>query len=140
MTNIILCGRTHEIGDVVMEMLKPEYEGMFCPVLVAWSDGTVVRFIMTPEQGIAEIPSLLKGDKPIFAILAGGGFNDEEFAKVKEAADAAGCKAVPWLRPDKTKPRPADPMSPEYAKVVGQRSKDGLKAVEGVTSGEVFWY
>lgn len=94
---------------------------------------------MTPEQGVAEIPPLLKGDKPIFAVLTGGGFNDEEFAKVKGAADAAGCKSVPWLRPDKTKPRPAD-GGPEYAKVVGQRSKDGLKSIEGSNSEGVVWY
>lgn len=105
-----------------------------------WSDDAVLAFIMSPEQGIAEIPSLLNGDKSVYAILTGGGFDDEEFAKVKAAADAAGCKPLPWLRPDKTKPRPADVFGGEYAKLIAQRARDGLESIKEPNSGEVVWY
>lgn len=85
------------------------------------------------EQGIAEIPSAL--DK-VFAVVTGGGYDDEAFAKMKDAT--IGCKEIPWLRPDKTKPGPQG-LPTEYAKAVAQRTKDTLNSIDRSKSG-VFLY
>lgn len=95
------------------------------------SDLSVVSFITSAEQGIAEIPPLLK-DKPLLAVVLGGGYNDEDFGKMKEAAQAAGSKSVPWLRPDMTKGGPKD-IGPDYPKVVAERAKTALM---GMKSGD----
>ena len=83
---------------------------------------------------------MLKGDKAVFAIVAGGGYDDKAFTMMKEATEAAGCKPVPWLRADTTKPGPKD-LGPGYAKIVAERAKAGLNGIERVgNSEEVFLY
>jgi hypothetical protein len=73
------------------------------------------------EQGVEEIPRLMK-EQDIYAIITGGGYDDEAFAKMKDATD----KPVPWLRPDKTRGSPQD-LGPGYPKIVGERAKAALK-------------
>lgn len=59
---------------------------------------------------------------------------------VKNATEAAGCKHVPWLRADKTKPGPKD-LGPGYANIVAERAKVGLNGVEhGGNTEEVVLY
>ena len=122
--SVILCGKSHEVGDVVIELLKPEYKGSSI-LITESSNQAVIRFITSTEQGVAEIPHL----KDVYAIITGGGYDDEAFAKLKEA----GGESVAWLRPDKTKPEPKD-LGPDYPKIVGERAKNALKdARPGVT-------
>lgn len=101
---------------------------------------TAVHFILTPADGVAKIPLLLKGEKtvpsvsalgsknysqPPAAVLIGAGYDDVAVAEMMEAAATAGTKPVPWLRPDMTKPAP--PLGPEYGKAMVQRIKETLK-------------
>jgi hypothetical protein len=87
---------------------------------------------MSVEQGVAEIPTLLK-EETVFAIMLGGGYDDEAFGKIKEAV---GNGPVPWLRPDKTKPGPKD-LGPGYPKIIAERAKAGLDNISG--SGIAFY-
>lgn len=89
----------------------------------------MIEFITSTEQGVAEIPALLKSE-PVYAVVTGGGYDDEAFGKMKEAADTAGCKSVPWLRPDRTKPGPQD-IGPDYPRVIAERAKAGLDSISG---------
>lgn len=89
----------------------------------------MITFITSTEQGVAEIPTLLK-EGPVHAIVIGGGYDDEAFTAFKAATEAAGCKPVHWLRADKTKPGPKD-IGPDYPKIVGGRAKAALKSISG---------
>ena len=65
--------------------------------------------------------------------MLGGGYNDEAFAKIREACE--GKSDVPWLRPDMSKPTP--PLGPEYGKHMVGRVKVCLKELaEGRKMGE----
>ncbi|KAI1736410.1 hypothetical protein F4680DRAFT_451957 [Xylaria scruposa] len=124
---IILCGKTEQIGQVVVAGLKPEYD--------------VIHFVMSPESGAVQIPAILRGEqsppsdstlgskdysKPPVAIVLGGGFDDAGVNVIKKASE--GIKPVPWLRPDLTKPAP--PLGPEYGKAMVARAKGLLAQLE----------
>ncbi|KAI0550416.1 hypothetical protein F4679DRAFT_583660 [Xylaria curta] len=124
---IILCGKTEQIGQVVVAGLKPEYD--------------VIHFVMSPESGAVQIPAILRGEqsppsdsalgskdysKPPVAIVLGGGFDDAGVNVIKKASE--GIKPIPWLRPDLTKPAP--PLGPEYGKAMVARAKALLAQLE----------
>lgn len=78
---------------------------------------------MSIEEGVSEIPGLLKGGD-IFAVVTGGGYDDEAFGTLKKSADDAGCPQVPWLRPDKSKPGPQQMgVGISHANVIAERTK-----------------
>jgi hypothetical protein len=93
----------------------------------------VIHVILAPEAGVAEIPSLLQGEalpksdnigtqnytNPVAAIITGGGYDDENFAKMKKACEGKG--SVPWLRPNRSTPTP--PLGPAYGKAIVERVK-----------------
>ncbi|PLB50034.1 hypothetical protein P170DRAFT_508284 [Aspergillus steynii IBT 23096] len=137
---VILCGKTEQIGAVVIESLKPELE--------------VVHFILTPEAGVEQIPALLRGEKQVTstsslgshnyerginAIILGAGYDDQAAQVLRDAA--RGLKPVPWLRPDTSKPAP--PLGPEYGKALVARIKETfvqLRKRGGLDGDAVVYY
>ncbi|ETS79259.1 hypothetical protein PFICI_09112 [Pestalotiopsis fici W106-1] len=127
---VILCGRTEAIGTGVVADLKPEYE--------------VIHFVMSPESGIIQIPAILKGEqsvpadselgskdysRPVAAVILGGGYDDSATdAMLQAVKQHEGAKAVPWLRPDLTKPSP--PLGPAYGKAMVRRIKELMPQLE----------
>jgi hypothetical protein len=93
------------------------------------ADLLVIKFITSMEQGISELPQTLK-DHAVYAIVLGGGYDDEAFDKLKEATETAGCEPVPWLRPAMTAPSPKE-IGADYPKVIGERAKAVLKNLNG---------
>ncbi|KAL8934799.1 MAG: hypothetical protein Q9216_005728 [Gyalolechia sp. 2 TL-2023] len=103
---VIVCGQTPSIARGVIAGLRPEIEVQ------------VVHMILSPTQGVAEIPTLLRGNapsnnannlgtknysKPPQAVILGAAFG----AHLSELR--AACKAdskVPWLELDQSKPAP----------------------------------
>nr|GAT44771.1 predicted protein [Mycena chlorophos] len=126
---IIVCGGRESIGRVVVENLKPEIE--------------TIHFILTPEAGKVQIPTILRGDpdpstlsssdlgtknysrKPI-AVIVGGAFDDADVAAIMDAA--RGIHPVPWLKADKSVPMP--PVGSEYAVATARRIKERLAGLE----------
>ncbi|KAF3042229.1 hypothetical protein E8E12_009911 [Didymella heteroderae] len=82
---IVICGRSPEIALKVQQDLAPEYN--------------VVRIVLSPDQGINEIPQLLSGPNPPVAVALGGAFDDATVDSMRAAASTAG--EVVWLRVDK---------------------------------------
>ncbi|KAF2867544.1 hypothetical protein BDV95DRAFT_582356 [Massariosphaeria phaeospora] len=138
---VVLCGKTEQIGAGVIATLKPEFE--------------VIHFVLTPEGGKAQIPTILSGQKDVttdstlgtknyeqtpVAILIGAGYDDQALDEMRAAAKDA--KAVPWLRPDVTKPAP--PLGPEYGKALVARIKETIKDLSEQgkleNNGDVVWY
>ncbi|KAM5361426.1 hypothetical protein ACJZ2D_013116 [Fusarium nematophilum] len=145
---IIVCGKTEAMGRGIIEALKPEIE--------------VIHFVLPGESGPAIIPAILAGHPPPShperssigsgnysevprAILFGGAYDDVTVAHFRDVAKVfPGARSVPWVRQDKT--RDAPPVtSPEYPKVIVQRSKDALLQLQkdgklDGTHGELEWY
>ncbi|KAI9147244.1 hypothetical protein HJFPF1_13280 [Paramyrothecium foliicola] len=124
---IILCGKTEAVGKGVAADLRPEYD--------------VIHFVLTPEAGVAQIPAILKGEqsipsdseigtqdysRPPICVILGGGYTDADTEAMMTAAK--GLRAVPWLRPDLTKPAP--PLGPEYGKALVRRIKELIPQLE----------
>ncbi|CAI6098711.1 hypothetical protein V2G26_001390 [Clonostachys chloroleuca] len=123
---IILCGKTEQIGQGVIEGLKPEFE--------------VVQFIMNPGAVITEVPFILRGEAPesssssigtgnvaagVRAVLLGGAFDDATIFLIRtEIARSITSPKLPWVRQDMEKPAP--PLGPEYGKAMVARSKEAL--------------
>ncbi|KAF2680718.1 hypothetical protein K458DRAFT_373259 [Lentithecium fluviatile CBS 122367] len=105
---VILCGRNPNIAQIVRKHMLPEY--------------VVTHIILILTSGVADIPLLLQGrtppnhttnlgsqnyNAPTVTVVTGGGFDDEDFALMKNACKTTeGIRHVPWLRPDLEKPRP----------------------------------
>ncbi|KAF7537062.1 hypothetical protein G7054_g4022 [Neopestalotiopsis clavispora] len=142
---VILCGKTEAIGTGVIAELKPEYE--------------VIHFVMTPESGVVQIPAILKGEQqvpadselgskdysqPVAAVILGGGYDDAAVDTMLQATkqqEGSGARAVPWLRPDLTKPAP--PLGPAYGKAMVRRVKELLPQLERenkINATEVHYY
>ncbi|OJJ50232.1 hypothetical protein ASPZODRAFT_13320 [Penicilliopsis zonata CBS 506.65] len=123
LSRIILCGRSTQIGSVVVAGLKPEVE--------------VIHFVMSAEAGKAEIPAILRGEsvsptneygthdysKTPDAVVLGGGYDEQDISTMRAACQGVK-NNIPWLRPDMTKPTP--PLGPEYGKAMVQRVKVAL--------------
>ncbi|KAJ8130484.1 hypothetical protein O1611_g3145 [Lasiodiplodia mahajangana] len=137
---VILCGKTEQIGQGVIDALRPEYE--------------VCHFILTPEAGSLQVPSILRGDKsppsdsalgskdyskaPI-AVILGGGYDDAGINMMMKASE--GTRPIVWLRPDLTKPAP--PLGPEYGKALVARIKEllaQLQKEDGLNEEKVHLY
>jgi hypothetical protein len=78
------------------------------------------------------------------AVIMGGLFDKAGAEAIREACRATeGAKTVPWLLQDTTKPTP--PLGPEYGKLMVQRVKDALAALEkegklDAGDDEFHWY
>ncbi|KAL8933933.1 MAG: hypothetical protein Q9211_005498 [Gyalolechia sp. 1 TL-2023] len=101
---VIVCGQTPSIAQSVIAGLRPEIE--------------VVHTVLSPAQGVAEIPVLLRGNapsnntnnlgtknysKPPQAVILGAAFG------VHLSEMRAACKGdskVPWLELDQSKSAP----------------------------------
>ena len=74
------------------------------------------------------------------AILMGAGYDDQAIDEMRAAAKDS--KAVPWLRPDTTKPAP--PLGPEYGKAMVARIKETMKDLSAQgkleNNGDIVWY
>lgn len=104
---------------------------------------TVIHFIMSLEGGLRNLPLIFSGStpaneesslgtknysQPTKAIVLGGGYSDDDLAKLREAAtSSSGAVRVPWLKADteKTKRGP-EPGTPEYSQLVALRVKETL--------------
>ncbi|KAH8697111.1 hypothetical protein BGW36DRAFT_427084 [Talaromyces proteolyticus] len=128
---LIVCGKVPQVAIGVREGLKPAYDA--------------IHIMMSVESGINEIPSLLQGYRPSandsenlgsqrygqkpVAIVTGGGYSDDDFAKMRKACE--GLSSVPWLRHDLSNsfdPSNARPkLGLEYGKQIAERVKNCLK-------------
>jgi hypothetical protein len=126
------------------QLLKPNY--------------IVIHFILTPEAGASQIPSILAGEqtpppsdsalgskdysRPPIAIVMGGGYDDAGMELMRNASKGnTNSRPVPWLRADLTKPAP--PLGPEYGKAMVARVKEVLARLESegkLGEDEVYWY
>lgn len=104
----------------------------------------VVHFSLNPEACIAEIPLVLRGQKPAssssnigtarihddyrpVAVVLGGGYAetfDQIHDSVEQAFAESGGSGVIWLRHDGSKPAP--PLGPEYSKAMIERVRETL--------------
>ncbi|KAK9321570.1 hypothetical protein V1517DRAFT_326022 [Lipomyces orientalis] len=135
---VIVCGKSTTIANSVITALKPEYE--------------VIHVILSPAQGVAQIPGLLLGKNPgeldnigtrnysqkAIALVTGAGYDDDAIAEMRGAAK--GTTSVPWLRPDMN--RPAPPLGPGYGEALVIRVKETLKqlAAEGKLQEDALVY
>jgi len=156
---VVVCGKQAVIATSVKTSLQPEYEGAAVtaytvPNLLQLTS-TVIHVALTPSVGASEIPVLLQGgtpspidtenvgtknySKPPAAVIIGAGYDDTDFAELRE-----GCKGksnVPWLRIDMSKPMP--PPGPGYGEAIVERVKVCLRglAEEGKMEGDaIYWY
>ncbi|CAO2649429.1 Nn.00g068140.m01.CDS01 [Neocucurbitaria sp. VM-36] len=99
---VIVCGKNPNIAKKVREGLLPEYD--------------VIHIILSLEAGLSDIPLLLSGktpkdtagnlgsqnydERPV-AVAVGGGFNDEMFDQMKDAAKEV--QSAVWVRADLSK-------------------------------------
>ncbi|KAL4900237.1 hypothetical protein BDW74DRAFT_182991 [Aspergillus multicolor] len=125
---IVLCGRTVEVGSVVSELLRPEYE--------------VIHFCSTAAAVEKEIPLLLSGNDPKPEIVASnevgthnytqppravvfGRGSELDFVKELQSMCRERSRAhVAWVIGDPSK-APAGPPPPGYA----QSAADVVKRV-----------
>ncbi|KAK2008312.1 hypothetical protein LZ32DRAFT_609556 [Colletotrichum eremochloae] len=137
---VIVCGGTTAVGEVVIAGLKPEFD--------------VIHFVMSAETGAQQIPEILNGGKspasdsalgsrdysrPPVAIILGSAFTDTMADTIMRAS--MGIRALPWLRPDTTKPHP--PIGPEYGRALVVRIKALLAKLEEegkMEEEKVHWY
>ena len=61
-------------------------------------------------------------------MVLGAGFGNDEVKAMRDACSAEGCKKVPWLRPDLSKPTP--PVGPEYGYHMAGRVESCLAELE----------
>jgi hypothetical protein len=99
---------------------------------------------MSLEGGVRNLPLILSGSTPADeestlgsknyfqppkAIILGGGYSDDDLAKLQKAAiSSPGAVRVPWLKADieKTKRGP-EPGTPEYSQLAAIRLKKTLE-------------
>ncbi|KAJ4339495.1 hypothetical protein N0V87_003193 [Didymella glomerata] len=102
---IVVCGRSPEIANKVKQDLAPEYEGTWAsqssPQRTRANAEPVVKIVLSPDEGIKEIPHLLSGPNPPAAVALGGAFDDATVDSMRDAASKAG--EVVWLRVDKSR-------------------------------------
>ncbi|KAJ5110700.1 hypothetical protein N7532_001235 [Penicillium argentinense] len=122
---LVLCGKAPRVAIAVRDGLRPTYEA--------------IHIVTSVEAGIADIPSLLLGNRPQvtdpdnlgsqrygrqpLAVIIGGGYSDADFAAMRESCH--GISTVPWLRhaittsppPNSSKPI----LGPEYGKEIAER-------------------
>ncbi|KAB8202562.1 hypothetical protein P875_00075758 [Aspergillus parasiticus SU-1] len=118
---VIVCGKTSQIGDVVREVLQPEYE--------------VTHLFLSPATAKNEIPALLRqtgsttstesGNSPA-AIIMGGGYTQTDLEEIRAASQGPDAKPVAWLKVDPAKTPSSIPVGPEYGRAVAKRTKDRL--------------
>ena len=60
-----------------------------------------MKVVLSPEEGIEEIPQLLSSQNPPRAVALGGAFDDATVDSMRDAASKAG--EVIWLRVDKSR-------------------------------------
>ncbi|KAK4696292.1 hypothetical protein P7C71_g1601, partial [Lecanoromycetidae sp. Uapishka_2] len=128
----VLGGQRASVMRTVVELSKPEFEP--------------IHAILSREAGVAEIPAILRGEKPSVsdpealevgttndyskppqAIVLGGGYGDEDAEEMRKACK--GHLNVPWMLFDKNKPVDV-PLGPEYAKIVVGRGKELLAKLQ----------
>ncbi|KAI1138558.1 hypothetical protein F5Y05DRAFT_43737 [Hypoxylon sp. FL0543] len=145
---VVVCGKAENVGRVVVDGLKPEYE--------------VVLFCLGSEPTAAEVPYILRGTappaqssyigtgnyaKPPVAVLMGQAWDEAAVAKVKSAIRGVGLRpdASPVImRNDTSIPTP-QPPAPEYTEQLLRRMRDTLgklvagEKLDGPEEG-VVWY
>ncbi|KAK2796914.1 hypothetical protein FQN50_009373 [Emmonsiellopsis sp. PD_5] len=151
-TPIIVCGRTSQIANKVIEFLKPEFEVIHVILSLPSAKTELPLLLNLPNASSTAIPcessigSRNYSEAP-FAVLIGGGYDDQAVAELEEACKAdlsnmIGKTTIPWLRVDTTKPAPP-PGGPEYGNAVAGRAKEcllGLKEAGGVGNERVIWF
>lgn len=111
---------------------------------------SVIHVVQNAEAATAELPALLKGEsvKPssgfgsnvsastptsgteVKGVIVGGGYSPEEFEAIKKAVD--GIKALPFVRADTSKPRPAGaPPGPPGPSEIRERVQKALEEAKG---------
>ncbi|KAF3053266.1 hypothetical protein E8E11_007462 [Didymella keratinophila] len=127
---IVVCGRSPEIANKVKQDLAPEYE--------------VVKIVLSPDEGINEIPQLLSGANPPAAVALGGAFDDATVDSMRDAASKAG--EVVWLRVDKSRLSEMPSMDDKemFGAALAKRIKASLQenkvGQEGAEKGGVFLF
>jgi hypothetical protein len=84
----------------------------------------VVKIVLSPEEGIEEIPKYLSGQNPPRAVALGGAFDDATVESMRDAASKAG--EVVWLRVDKS--RQSEMPSMDDKEVFGAALAERMKA------------
>lgn len=116
---------------------------------------TVIHVILSPAAGVAEMPSLLRGEaisppdaenigsrnyaETAAAVVTGAGYDDAAFEEMREACRKES--NVSWLRPDMSKAAP--PPGPGYGEAMVERVKVCLRelAEGGKSKGDgVYFY
>lgn len=103
-----------------------------------------LHVINSVDAGVRDIPSLLQGQAPpskewanlgtqeygkrVEAVVAGGGYNDTDFERLREACK--GKSSVPWLRHDISKD--VDPTQPRPKIGIGYGENIAKKIVESL--------
>jgi hypothetical protein len=78
-------------------------------------------------------------------IGATGGYDDDSYEMIRQAATAENCQKVFWVRPDMTKGGPppgGPPPPPSYAKEVAERTKNKLDELRsgGAEEGDLVFF
>ncbi|KAK2731036.1 hypothetical protein FQN55_005168 [Onygenales sp. PD_40] len=151
-TPIIVCGRASQIANKVVEFLKPEFEVIHVILSLASGKTELPLLLNVPNTDSTTIPcesnigSRNYSEAP-FAVVIGGGYDDEAVAELEEAckaelANMTGKATIPWLRVDKTKPAPP-PGGPEYGNAVAGRTKECLLRLKEDSEGRnerIVWF
>ncbi|KAJ5726766.1 uncharacterized protein N7483_008123 [Penicillium malachiteum] len=144
---IIVCGKSSHVAIGVKEGIRPAYE--------------VLHFINSVEVGVRDLPFLLQEQAPpsqgwanlgtqrygekVGAVVAGGGYNDADFARLREACE--GKSRIPWLRHDisneilLTQPKQnvgieyGEQLSKQIVEVLGSLKKKNKMEEDGV-----YWF
>ncbi|KAJ4379269.1 hypothetical protein N0V86_005314 [Didymella sp. IMI 355093] len=105
---------------------------------------TVVKIILSPDEGISEIPHLLSGPTSPAAVALGGAFDDATVDSMRDAASKAG--EVVWLRVDKSRgsEMPSIDDKQAFGAALAKRIKASLQLHEvgqaGAEKGGVFLF
>jgi hypothetical protein len=96
----------------------------------------VVKIILSPDEGIKEIPQLLSGSNPPAAVALGGAFDDATVDSMRNAASTAG--SVVWLRVDKSRvsEMPSMDDKDEFGAALAKRIKASLQEHKVGSGGE----
>ena len=84
---------------------------------------------MSTEQGVEQIPALLRGQESIFAVVLGGAYDEAAYNTIRKATTGSDYQKVHWLRADMSQV-PQGPPGPGYAQIVARRSKDKLEELK----------